>query len=67
MNTSRLESSPPDFDESLLEQNLLLTVEQRLVTHDSALEVALEFKKAGQILYANQNLLAAEDMSDHER
>lgn len=67
MNTPLTKPFPPDFDESLLEQNLLMTVEQRLIAHDSALEVALEFKKAGQIFYGNQNLLAAEDRGGHER
>lgn len=67
--SSQISNQKPylDFDESLLEENLKLTVEQRLVAHDAALEVALEFKRAGQELYQNRNLLAAEDSSDHER
>ena len=40
-----------DFDESLLEINLQKTVEQRIIAHDDALEVALEFQRAGQELY----------------
>jgi hypothetical protein len=40
-----------DFDESLLEANLEMTVEERILAHDAALEVAKEFEKAGQVIY----------------
>ncbi len=40
----------PDFDDSLLETNLNMSIEKRLETHDAALEVAREFEKAGQEL-----------------
>ena len=57
--------SPADFDESLLEQNLQLTIEERLIAHDSALEVALEFKRAGQAFYGHKNILEEEELNDH--
>ncbi len=44
-----------DFDESLLENNMEKTVDQRLLAHDSALEVAREFQRAGKELYKNIN------------
>jgi hypothetical protein len=34
-----------DFDESLLEANIEMTVEERVLAHDAALEVAKEFEK----------------------
>jgi hypothetical protein len=52
-----------DFDESLLEQNLQMTLEERLIAHDSALEVALEFKRAGRELYRGKNVLETEGAS----
>jgi hypothetical protein len=58
-------ATSPDFDTSLLEQNLQLTIEERLFAHDSALEVALEFKRAGQELYQGKNALDREDASLH--
>ncbi len=33
-----------DFDESLLEENLKMTVEEWILAHDAALEVAREFE-----------------------
>jgi hypothetical protein len=54
-----------DFDESLLEQNLRLTVEERLIAHDSALEVAMEFKRAGREFYENKNVFELKESSNH--
>jgi putative intracellular protease/amidase len=51
--------SKMDFDESLLEDNLKKTVEQRIAAHDSALEVAHEFQRAGQELYHGQNVIGS--------
>jgi hypothetical protein len=51
-----------DFDESLLEANIEMTVEERVLAHDAALEVAKEFEKAGEVIYgkAFQSLSASE-------
>ena len=48
-------SSYIDFDPSLLEINLKMSVEDRLRTHDEALEVALEFEKAGRGFYSKKD------------
>ena len=39
-----------DFDVSLLEDNLQKSIEDRVLTHDAALEVAHEFERAGRSL-----------------
>lgn len=40
------------FDLSLIDYNLSLTYEQRLLQHDSALELMLALRAAGERLYA---------------
>ncbi len=41
-----------DFDESLLEINLQKTVEERIASHDNALELVREFQRAGRAYYS---------------
>lgn len=55
----------PDFDVSLLEANLMLSVEDRIKMHDEALTVALEFKKAGELFYREQKKTLARPSSEH--
>jgi hypothetical protein len=40
------------FDLSLVESNLALTPEERMLRHDSALELVLEMRAAGAAMYA---------------
>lgn len=40
-----------------------MTIKERLIAHDSALEVALEFKRAGLEFYQGKNALSREDAS----
>lgn len=55
----------PDFDISLLEANLELSIEDRIRTHDEALEVALEFKRAGEQFYRDQKIAVTETSLNH--
>lgn len=41
------------FDMDLLDTNLALTLEERLLQHDAALELALELRAAGAAMYAS--------------
>jgi hypothetical protein len=50
-----LQEEVSDFDESLLEANLKKTVEERLSSHDAALEVAKEFERAGKEIYGDHD------------
>jgi hypothetical protein len=40
------------FDLSLIDSNLRLSVEERLLRHDAALELVLELRAAGAAMYA---------------
>jgi hypothetical protein len=44
------------FDLSLLESNLNLSPEERLLRHDGALELVQEMRAAGRVLYAQAPL-----------
>jgi hypothetical protein len=44
------------FDLSLLESNLNLSHEERLLRHDGALELVQEMRAAGRVLYAQAPL-----------
>ena len=47
------------FDLSLVDSNLRLTVEERMLRHDSALEFVLELRAAGAAMYAQAAPAAA--------
>lgn len=53
------EAEKAGFDLSLIDSNLRLTVEERLLRHDAALELVLELRAAGAAMYA-QTAPAAE-------
>ena len=53
------EAEKAGFDLSLIDSNLRLSVEERLLRHDAALEFALELRAAGAAMYA-QTAPAAE-------
>ena len=48
------EAERAGFDLSLVDSNLALTPEERLLRHDSALELVLEMRAAGAALYAKR-------------
>ena len=45
------EFKSPDYDPSLIEYNLSLTYEERLINHQRALDTLNELKKAGEKIY----------------
>jgi len=47
------EAENAGFDLSLVDSNLALTVEQRMLHHDSALEFVQQLRKAGAVKYAS--------------
>jgi hypothetical protein len=47
------------FDLNLIDCNLALSPEERLLRHDAALELAQEFRKAGAARYAQSAPVAA--------
>jgi hypothetical protein len=47
------------FDLNLVECNLALTPEERLLRHDSALGLAQAFRKAGELRYAQSSSATA--------
>ena len=53
------EAEKAGFDLSLIDSNLRLTVEERLLRHDAALELVLKLRAAGAAMYA-QTTPAAE-------
>ncbi len=53
------EAERAGFDPSLVDSNLRLTVEERLLRHDSALEFVLELRAAGAAIYAQAAPAAA--------
>jgi hypothetical protein len=46
------EAERAGFDLSLVDSNLRLSVEERLLRHDAALELVLELRAAGAAIYA---------------
>ena len=46
------EAEKAGFDLSLVDSNLRLSVEERLLRHDAALELVLELRAAGAAMYA---------------
>jgi hypothetical protein len=46
------EAERAGFDLSLVDSNLALSVEQRLLRHDAALEFKLALRAAGEAMYA---------------
>ena len=46
------EAEKAGFDLSLVDSNLRLSVEDRLLRHDAALELVLEMRAAGAAMYA---------------
>jgi hypothetical protein len=46
------------FDMDMLDTNLTLTLDERMLQHDSALELALEMRAAGAAMYAQTAFVA---------
>mgnify|MGYP001565700519 CR=1 FL=1 len=57
----------PDFDVSLLETNLGLTVQERLLAHDAALEVVLELRRVGEMLREEQKTIIPSKKREFEQ
>jgi hypothetical protein len=54
------EARKAGFDLNLIDCNLALTPEERMLRHDSALELAQELRKAGERLHAQPASAPAE-------
>jgi hypothetical protein len=57
--TAIAEAERAGHDLSIVDCNLRLSIEERLLRHDAALELALEFRRAGAALYAQTPPTAA--------
>ena len=55
----RIENNILRCDLNLIDCNLALTPDERLLRHDAALALALEFRKAGALRYASSASVAA--------
>ena len=51
-DTAIAEARRAGFDMDMLDTNLSLTLEERMLQHDSALELALAMRAAGEAMYA---------------
>lgn len=53
------EAEKAGFDLSLIDSNLALSIEERLLRHDAALEFKLALRAAGEAMYAQAARAAA--------